>query len=406
MTLRVFLVAGEPSGDRLGAALMEGIRQSAGEAAFAGVGGPEMQACGLPSLFDYSALSVMGIAEVIPRLPHLMRLVRDTADAAIAFKADALVTIDSPDFCLRVARRVKGAGVSFPLIHYVAPSVWAWRPKRAAKLANSVDHVLALLPFEPDVLAASGISSTFVGHPAASGRPVGPDQLDELRQEFQIGKDQPVLCVLPGSRASEVRVLAPVFRKAVELFLQARPEFAVLIPAAPPVAGLLSAAMRSWPPQVSLVNPAGLDGKEADIRKRAAFQTADIALAASGTVTLELAAADTPMVIGYDMNWLSRQLVAALLTVDTVNLVNLVSDTRAVPELLGKRCRADLLNEQLQLLLDDASARQSQRDAFRVTLQRLQSPQSSAAETVLGIIRQTRMAQPRTPTPAIREQGT
>ena len=394
MTLKLFLVAGEPSGDSLGATLMSAISKSAGDVQFEGVGGPEMEAAGLKSIFDYSELSVMGIAEVIPKLPGLLRRLRETASSACRSDPAAMVTIDSPDFCLRVAKRVKAKGAGFPIVHYVSPSVWAWRPGRAASLSKAVDHILSILPFEPDLLRGMGIESTFVGHPAVARPVLSPQDLDVVRSRLKISDGEPLLCVLPGSRNSEVSLLEPVFRKAAFQFLQHQPQYRLVVPAAPAVAMRLRAKMDDWPPGTILLDPATMSRGDADLEKLAVMQLADIALAASGTVVLELAVARTPMVAAYDLNWVSRQIVGSMLRVDTVNLVNLVTGTRVVPEFLGKNCRADLLCESLLKLADDAGERKRQLQCFADTLDRLGSggkePGEQAADAVLNIIRQSR----------------
>ena len=394
MTARIFLVAGEPSGDRLGAALMEGITELRGSAEFTGIGGPEMEAHGLSSIFDYTELSVMGFAEVVPKLPRLLNLLGLTGRAALESGADAVVTIDSPDFCLRVARRIKRAGSAMPIIHYVAPSLWAWRPGRAAAIARSVDHMLALLPFEPEFLEGKRIASTFVGHPAVAAPEVPPERVAALRRGFGIAEGQKVLAVLPGSRRSEINILEPVFRQVVRQFMERRPDYAVILPAAPAVSELLADRLGGWPPGVHLLTAAGYPAREAEIRKRTAFRMADIALAASGTVVLELALAETPMVAAYDMKWLSRQLVASMLRVDTVNLVNLVVGDRAVPELLGSQCRPEPILERLMEIADAGPAREAQCASFRTALELLgkgqEDPGLRAARAVLEVIRRSR----------------
>ena len=394
MTPRIFLMAGEPSGDRLGAALMAGITEITGRAEFIGVGGPEMESRGLDSIFDYTELSVMGFAEVVPKLPRLLSLLGQTGRAASESGADAVVTVDSPDFCLRLARRIKRAGSPMPIVHYVAPSLWAWRPGRAAAIAKSVDHVLALLPFEPEFLEGKGIESTFVGHPTVASPEVPPDQVAALRSELGIAEGQPVLAVLPGSRRSEINVLEPVFRQAVSQFLERRPDYAVIVPAAPAVSELLAARIGGWPPGVHLLSAAGRTSGRAETRKLAAFRMADIALAASGSVVLELALTDTPMVAAYDMKWLSRQLVASMLQVDTVNLVNLVVGDRVVPELLGSRCRPEAILAQLLEIADAGPARERQCASFRTALELLgkgqEDPGLRAARAVLDVIRRSR----------------
>ena len=229
--LTIFLVAGEASGDALGAALMEGLGALAPGTAFEGVGGPRMQALGLASLFPMDELSVMGLAEILPRYPALRRRMIQTADAAIVSRPDALVTIDAPAFGLSVARRVRAARPDARLIHYVAPSVWAWRPGRAAKLRGLVDLVLALLPFEPPLLEAAGVPCRFVGHPVAGLPPPDPEAGRAFRAAHGLSGE--VVCVLPGSRRSEVARLAPVLGRALAILAERRPGLRAVVPAAP-----------------------------------------------------------------------------------------------------------------------------------------------------------------------------
>ena len=207
--MRVFLVAGEPSGDRLGGALMEGLKTLVPEVQFDGVGGPLMQEQGLVSRFPMSELSVMGLVEVLPKFFHLKRRISETAQAVLDTKPDVLITIDSPDFSLRVAKIVK-AGSDIRTVHYVAPSVWAWRPGRADKMAKVIDHVLALLPFEPPYMERAGMECDFVGHPVASEPIATPQDISAFRQTFDLG-DAPILLALPGSRKGEIERLAPCF---------------------------------------------------------------------------------------------------------------------------------------------------------------------------------------------------
>lgn len=374
--MRLFVVAGEPSGDRLGAALMAGLRTLAPEVEFRGVGGPGMEAEGLASLFPMEELTVMGLVEVLPKYRSLKRRIAQTAQAVLDSGADALVTIDSPDFCLRVARIVRAANPAFRVIHYVAPSVWAWRPGRAATMAQVVDHVLALLPFEPPYMTAAGMSCDFVGHPVVAEPLAGAAQVADFAVRH--GLAQPWLLVLPGSRKSEVQRLAPVFGAT----LAGLPPMPVVLPTVRGVAGLVRALVADWPVQPLIVTEPG--------DKAAAFAGARAALAASGTVSLELAANGVPMVIAYDMNPLSRFLMARLVRVDTVTLVNLVSQTRAVPEFLGKRCRAALIRPALADLLQDGPERQAQTAAMATTMARLgqggEPPGLRAARSVLEAV--------------------
>jgi len=382
--MRVFVVAGEPSGDKLGAALMQGLRELAPGVSFDGVGGPLMQAQGLVSRFDMSELSVMGIAEILPKYRSLMRRVNETAANVVNTAPDVLITIDSPDFSLRVARRVRAASPRIRTVHYVAPTVWAWRPGRAEKMARMIDQVLALFPFEPPFMHAAGMDCEFVGHPVVA-EPVATDaQAEAFRDRHGIGA-APCLLVLPGSRRGEVTRLAPVFRDALHAIIQSRPETRVVVPAAAPVAPALKELIRDWPGAPVFLDPRDTEAAQAAADKRAAFRAADVALAASGTVSLELAAAATPMVIAYDMNWISRHIIAHMLKVDTVTLVNLVSETRVVPEFLGPLCKPDRIAKGVLDVLDNPGA---QREAMSVTMQRLgqggEAPGLRAARAVLA----------------------
>jgi len=371
--MTLFLIAGEPSGDRLGAALMAGLKTLAPGIGFDGIGGPLMQAEGLTSRFPIEELSVMGIAEVLPKYFHLKRRIREAAQAALASGAQALITIDSPDFCLRVAGIVKAARPGLRTIHYVAPSVWAWRPGRAARMARVIDHVLALLPFEPPYMTAAGMTCDFVGHPVVAEPRATPAEVAAFRGEGQ----GPVLLALPGSRKGEVSRLAPVFGQVVGRMLATHPGLRVVLPTVAGVAGLVRERTADWPVRPEII--------EDPARKRAAFAAADVALAASGTVSLELAANACPMVIAYDMNPLTLWLMRRAALVDTVTLVNLVSGTRVVPEFIGPACTPDRIAPALAALLGDRGA---QRAAMALTMERLgkagEAPGLRAARSVLA----------------------
>jgi lipid-A-disaccharide synthase len=332
-------------------------------------------------------LSVHGIVEVLKRYPHLRRRLNETVEAVIAAKPDILLTIDSPDFCLRVAKQVRARAPSIRTVHYVAPTVWAWRPGRAAKMAGFIDHVLALLPFEPPYMEAHGMACDFVGHPVTTERQATDGEIADFRARHGLGA-QPLLMVLPGSRRSEVAQLAPIFGEALRKVCAARPDLRVVVPATGPRAAQMREAVSDWPGQPIVIAPDDMSYDAYLSEKAAAFGAADLALAASGTVSLELAAARTPMLIAYDVSWLSRQIIQRLLLVDTLTLVNLVSDTRAVPELNGAECRADLIAPKLLELLDNPG---DQLAAMELTMTRLgqggEAPGLRAARAVLARIR-------------------
>lgn len=380
--MKVFILAGEPSGDKLGGALMAGLKTLQPDVSFEGIGGPEMAAQGLQSRFDMSELSVMGLAEILPKYRALMARINETAQAVLKMQPDVLITIDSPDFSLRVARRVK-AKSTIRCVHYVAPTVWAWRPGRAEKMARYIDQVLALFPFEPPFMEAAGMRCDFVGHPVVAEPVATQAQAQAFREKHELGEG-PLLLVLPGSRQSEVARLGPVFQQVVARLQLERPEMRVVIPAAAPVVGAIRRLTQNWTPQPVIVNPGEQRVDDPMAQKRAAFAAADVALAASGTVSLELAANGTPMVIAYDMSWLSRQIIGRMVKVDTVTLVNLVSETRAVPEYIGANCRPGPIAQAVLQVLDDPHA---QNEAMALTMDRLgqggEAPGLRAARAVL-----------------------
>jgi len=360
--MRVFVIAGEASGDKLGAALMAGLRRHVQDVAFHGIGGDRMLAEGLHSLFPMDEISIMGITEILSQYRNLKARIRQTADAVLAARPDVLVTIDLPEFGLRVAKQVK-AESDIRTVHYVAPTVWAWRPGRAKKMAHHIDQVLALFPFEPPYMQAAGMRCDFVGHPVVTDPVASAQDKEQFRAAHGIGT-APLALILPGSRRSEVSRLLPVFGDVVSRLRQERPDLRFVLPTAPNVADAVRGAVRSWP-----VEPIVLDTDDDGIvAKRAAFAAADVALAASGTVSLELAAVGAPMVIAYDMNWLSRQVIGRMLRVDTVTLVNLVSETRAVPEFIGANCQPEPIAHAVREVLEHP---ETQRDAMALTMDRL-----------------------------------
>lgn len=367
--VKVFVIAGEASGDKLGAALMAGLISLRPDVTFDGVGGPLMQAEGMQSRFPMDELSVMGLAEILPKYRALKARIREMAEAIIETRPDALITIDSPDFCLRVARLVK-AKSDIRTVHYVAPTVWAWRPKRAEKMAHHIDQVLALFPFEPPLMQAAGMECDFVGHPVVA------DPVATLDQAAALGAGTVVL-ILPGSRKGEVSRLTDRFGAAAALIVAKVPDARFVIPTTRNVHDLVQQRVASWKVPVTVL--------PADSQDKAAwFKRANVALAASGTVSLELAANGTPMVIAYDMAWLSRIIISRMLMVDTVTLINLVSDTRVVPEFIGKNCTSGPI---AQAVLDVLADPQAQQAAMALTMERLglggEAPGLRAARAVL-----------------------
>jgi lipid-A-disaccharide synthase len=363
--MKVFLIAGEASGDKLGAALMSGLKQLR-TPVFSGIGGPLMQAEGMASLFPMDELSIMGLAEILPKYRHLKRRIAQAAQAVLDAKPDVLVTIDSPDFCLRVARIVK-AHSDIRTVHYVAPSVWAWRPGRAAKMARVIDHVLALLPFEPPYMQAAGMECDFVGHPVVAEPQASQAEGQAFRARHGIA-DAPLLLALPGSRRGEVTRLAPRFGAALARVMETRPDLRIVVPTTPNVTALVREQTANWPGKPIILDPHDMNSAAYLAEKKSSFRAADLALAASGTVSLELAAAATPMVIAYDMNPITRFLIGRMIRIETVTLVNLVSDTRTVPECLGRNCTPAAIATAVEEVMQAPGA---QLEAMRLTMDRL-----------------------------------
>ena len=347
----IFLIAGEESGDQLGFKLMQALRAQRPDVHFSGVGGKGMMQEGLKSLFALDDIAVMGFVPVVARLPLLMKRIAQTAEAVVAQKPDALVIIDSPDFTHRVAQIVRKSNPNIPIINYVSPTVWAWRPGRAKKMRGYVDHLLALLPFEPQAhQELGGPPCTYVGHPLV-------ERFADLRpNDAERGeREKPRLLLLPGSRRSEVARLLPVFREAVALLVNQIGPIEALLPAVDRLANDITSATRDWPIPVKI-----LRGEE---EKWRAFRTSRAALAASGTVTLELALAQVPMVTSYKVNPLEAMIARRVLTLTSVILPNIILGENVVPEYLQEECTPQNLSQALVPLMQNGEARHLQLQA-------------------------------------------
>lgn len=379
--LNVFVVATEESGDRLGGHLMRALREAGGDVAFQGVGGRDMAAEGLRSLFPIEELSIMGLVAIPRRLPLILRRLREVTAAVVAARPDVLVIIDSPDFTHRVARQVRAADPTIPIVDYVSPTVWAWRPGRARAMRRYVDHLLALLPFEPQAHRdLGGPPCTYIGHPLieqiGSLRP-GPD---EARRRVEA---PPVLLVLPGSRRGEIRHHMAEFGATLGQLQAEGVAFEAVLPTTPHLADQVKAALRDWP-----VQPRVVVGEEA---KRAAFRIAHAALAKSGTVTLELALAGVPMVTAYRGTAIEAFVARRLVRVSSVILANLVLGENVVPEFMQQDCVPARLVPALREILTDSPARRRQLAAF-ASLDAIMatggvSPSRRAADIVLATAR-------------------
>jgi lipid-A-disaccharide synthase len=382
---KIFLIATEESGDRLGARLMKVLRQRLGGAVrFEGVGGQSMAREGLTPLFPIEELSIIGLAAVVKQLPKVLRLIRETVGAVMRTQPDILVIIDSPDFTHRVARRVRARDPAIPIIDYVSPSVWAWRPGRARAMRAYIDHVLALLPFEPEEYRRlRGPPCSYVGHPLT-------EQLATLRpgaeEQKRRGEAPPVLLVLPGSRRSEIRHHMAIFGETLGRLQSEGVAFELILPTMPHLLESVRQGVKSWKvaPRVVVGEP----------EKRAAFRIASAALAKSGTVTLELALAGVPMVTAYRTGAVEAWILRRAINVKSVILANLVVGESVVPEFLQQDCTPEQLWQALQEILTDSPLRRRQVEAFAgigdIMSTGNQPPSVRAADIVLATLRKSR----------------
>ncbi len=354
MSAHIFLVAGEESGDRLGAALIAALRRRTPDARFSGVGGTQMAIAGISSSFPLGELAIIGFGAIVTNLPKILRRIRETADAVVAAKPDVLVIIDSPEFTHRVARRVRARAPGIRIVDYVCPSVWAWRPGRARAMTDYVDHVMALLPFEPKVLCdLGGPPCTYVGHPLMERLPDLRPNVEEAKRRLE---NPPRLLVLPGSRGKEIRRMAPVFGETLALVANQVGALEAVVPTVPRLAETARTAVSAW--RV----PARVVVEAAD--KHRAFRTARAALVKSGTSTLELALAGVPMVAAYKVSLVEEAVGRALIKIETVILANVVLGEMVIPEFLQAACTPQRLAAALVPLFRDGPERQRQLEAF------------------------------------------
>lgn len=375
----VYLVAGEESGDRLGAALIRALRRERPDIRFSAVGGSHMADEGVASLFPLGELAIIGFAAIVKNLPTILKRINVTADAVVATKPDLLVIIDSPEFTHRVARKVRARAPQIPIVDYVCPSVWAWRSGRAKAMRGYVDRVLALLPFEPAAMARLGGPPTvFVGHPLA-------EQVDKLRPEAGPAsrlEGPPLVVAMPGSRSGEVRRMADVFGAALGQVAAQMGPFEVVVPTVERLETAVREAVARWPLPARVMTQPG--------EKYAAFRRARAALAKSGTSTLELALAGVPMVTGYKVAGLEAVVARLLIKVPSVILANLILGRNVVPEFLQQECTPENLAQALAPLLADTPERRQQVEAFaeldKIMALGQGSPSEKAAAGVLATL--------------------
>lgn len=383
MTRKIYLIATEESGDRLGSALMKVLRQRLGnDVRFEGVGGSSMAREGLQSLFPIEELSIIGLAAVVRKLPSILKLIKRATEDVLRAKPDVLVIIDSPDFTHRVAKRVRQRNPNIRIVNYVSPTVWAWRPGRAKAMRDYVDHVLALLPFEPEAhQGLGGPPCTYVGHPLV-------EQIDALRpnadEQARREAKPPVLLVLPGSRRSEIRHHMATFGATLDLLQRQGSAFELILPTMPHLVEVITSALKDWPIQPRVV--------VGEVEKRAAFRIAHAAFAKSGTVTLELAISGVPMVTAYKAGSVEAWIIRRRITSSSVILANLVIGENVIPEFIQEDCTPEKLAASLRDILVDTPMRRRQVEALArldsIMATGEASPSVGAANIVLGMLEQ------------------
>lgn len=379
-TNSIYIIAGEPSGDALGGKLIHALKAKLGDVTLHGVGGQRMEEAGLQSLFPMSELSIMGFVELIPHIPHLLKRIDQTVADILEKRPNVVVTIDSPGFTFRVAKKLQDAGI--PLVHYVAPTVWAYKPERAAKIAKLFDHLMVLLPFEPPYFEKEGLQTTFTGHPIVEEK-ILHGRKDRLMGAYGIARDARIITVLAGSRKTETKKLLPVYQETIELLAKQYDNLHIMLPTVPALEEELKVFAENLPV------PATVTISVQD--KLDAYAASEVALAKSGTATLELALAHVPMVITYKVNRFSAWMLRRMIKVKYVNLINILQDREVIPERLQEQCKPEVLAEEIGTLLDDEHKRRAQVSACEESLRQLglgakPSPSEKAAEVVMGYL--------------------
>ncbi len=382
-TLRLFMIAGEASGDQLGATLMASLKKQLVSTTleFHGIGGSMMSQQGMSTLFPMQELSVMGFAEVLPHIFRLRRRIRETVSAIEKAQPDIVITIDSPGFTFRVVRALRQRKkIACPIVHYVAPTVWAYKPERAAKTASLFDHLMVLLPFEPPYFLKEGLATTFIGHPV----------LDDLDEAFRkrpfatpLQSGEAVVCLMAGSRAGEIRRLLPIYKKALEIIAPKYPKLSLRIVTTPENESLILKLTQNWPwpGEIAL----------GSIARYEAFYESDVALCKSGTVTLEAAKTGLPMVVAYRVHPLSAMIIKRHLKTKFFNLINILKGEKVIHECIQEHCNAAELAEQLLILLESHHEREKQKKNAYDMLRAMRAPGGAsasdlAAQTVVGLL--------------------
>ena len=381
--LKIYLIAGEASGDALGGRLMSALKKKTnGEIEFFGLGGENMENEGLTSLFDISELSIMGLAEIVPSIPKILRRIKQTVNDIVQTKPDVVISIDSWSFASRVQKMLRSQNLSIPQVHYVAPQVWAWKKKRAKTMGRYVDCLLTLLPYEAKYFTPHGLKTVFVGHPVIES-PVAKGDKKAFRKQYNIDNNKRIICILPGSRHNEVATLLPIFLEAAKKLHEQNPDLFFVIPTVRTVENRVKKMTANCDLPLLLV--------ESSQDRHNAMCSSDAAIAASGTVALELAIANVPHIIGYKVSRLTAFIVKHLMHVKFVNLSNILLNRELVPELLQQDCTSENIVKNIEQFLQKGNFYQAQISGFAEVRKALgfgeQTPSEKAAATILDMIK-------------------
>jgi lipid-A-disaccharide synthase len=380
---RIYLIAGEASGDILGAKLIQALKKNGRELDLFGIGGERMQGEGLSSIFPMRELSLLGFIEILPHIPRMLRRIKQTIAHIEKIQPDLIITIDSPGFTGRIADILREKKHPAPIIHYVAPSVWAYKPERALRMLRRCNHLLALLPFETPYFHAVGLPCTFVGHPCVEDIEQHSDLAENIawRARNNIAADAQILCILPGSRASELRRLLPIFLQVAARLSQESKNLQLVLPVASGAEEQIKKIIKQQQNDLPIV----LITHQQE--KLHAFKNARMALAKSGTVTMELAAAGCPMVMAYRVNPISAWMLRRMIKISHVNLLNLMANETLIPECLQEECNAESIWRKLQPLWDDENLRHHQMQRFRELMWKLgANQQPTPSERAAAVI--------------------